>query len=223
MTYHPTACAMCLRHARLLAHLAPYIEKRLVGSAKDKGAPQLLNLGTEDLVTAVAPDIPTELLLQNASVSDDELQTEVAESGYWCCCQHDPQFPAAFAQAPGAPWALFGAGDPLLLTRLRPESAVALVGSRRASVYGREVARTLGRDLAQAGLTVISGLAFGIDACAHRGAPGRRSHRCGSRRRRRHPLPSLTSIAVAAGLRERSRDLRDAARQWPVPLDIPGA
>jgi DNA protecting protein DprA len=53
------------------------------------------------------------------------------------------------------PWALFGSGDPLLLSRLRP---------------GCEIARTLGHDLARAGLTVISGLAFGIDACAHRGA-----------------------------------------------------
>ena len=87
-----------------------------------------------------------------------------------CCCRHDLQFPVALREVPGAPWALFGSGDPLLLSRLHADSAVAIVGSRRASSYGREVARTLSRDLAQAGLTVISGLAFGIDACAHRGA-----------------------------------------------------
>ena len=45
-----------------------------------------------------------------------------------------------------------------------------MVGARRASSYGREVARALGADLAAAGMTVVSGLAFGIDACAHRGA-----------------------------------------------------
>ena len=45
-----------------------------------------------------------------------------------------------------------------------------MVGARRASTYGREVARELGRELAAAGLVVVSGLAFGIDACAHRGA-----------------------------------------------------
>jgi DNA processing protein len=45
-----------------------------------------------------------------------------------------------------------------------------VVGSRRASTYGREVARELARELTAAGLLVISGLAFGIDACAHRGA-----------------------------------------------------
>jgi DNA processing protein len=47
---------------------------------------------------------------------------------------------------------------------------VTVVGARRASSYGREVARELGRELAAAGLVVASGLAFGIDACAHRGA-----------------------------------------------------
>jgi DNA protecting protein DprA len=44
------------------------------------------------------------------------------------------------------------------------------VGSRRATSYGREVARGLGHELAADGLTVISGLSFGVDTCAHRGA-----------------------------------------------------
>jgi len=47
---------------------------------------------------------------------------------------------------------------------------VAVVGARACSSYGAHVARTLGRDLAAAGITVISGLARGVDAEAHRGA-----------------------------------------------------
>ena len=47
---------------------------------------------------------------------------------------------------------------------------MTIVGARRATSYGREVARELGRELAAAGLVVVSGLAFGVDACAHRGA-----------------------------------------------------
>jgi DNA processing protein len=49
-------------------------------------------------------------------------------------------------------------------------AAVALVGSRRASVYGLEMAEKLGYDLASRGVTVVSGMARGIDSAAHRGA-----------------------------------------------------
>ena len=58
---------------------------------------------------------------------------------------------------------LRGAGDAL------DAPAVAIVGSRRATRAGRQFAETLAADLAAAGLVVVSGLAFGIDAAAHRG------------------------------------------------------
>ena len=53
--------------------------------------------------------------------------------------------------------------------RLRDEPAVAIVGTRNPSPYGREVAQALGRGLGAAGVAVVSGLALGIDAAAHRG------------------------------------------------------
>jgi DNA processing protein len=61
---------------------------------------------------------------------------------------------------------LRGGGDPELLAR----RLVAVVGARACSPYGAQVARMLGRELAAAGLIVISGLARGIDGEAHRGA-----------------------------------------------------
>ena len=48
--------------------------------------------------------------------------------------------------------------------------AIAIVGARACSAYGRQIARSLGRDLAAAGLVVVSGLARGVDAEVHRGA-----------------------------------------------------
>jgi DNA processing protein len=61
---------------------------------------------------------------------------------------------------------LRGAGPDETLSR----PAVAIVGARSCSAYGRSVARSLGRELAAAGLVVVSGMARGIDGEAHRGA-----------------------------------------------------
>src|SRR4051812_12424688 len=67
---------------------------------------------------------------------------------------------------------LRGEGDAALLAR----PAVAIVGARACSAYGAQVARMLGRELAAAGVVVVSGLARGIDGEAHRGALEARGH-----------------------------------------------
>jgi DNA processing protein len=169
MSYYPRPCPNCLRRASLLARLAPYIEKFALGVSGNRLA-ELLRLGNHDLAATVAPDCATELHDAAAAASDEQLEAGLAESGCWCCCRHDPHFPVGLRDAPGAPWALFGRGDPTLIEKLRPDSAVTIAGARRASTYGREVARELGSNLADAGLLVIGGLSFGVEACAHRGA-----------------------------------------------------
>lgn len=75
-------------------------------------------------------------------------------------------YPARLAEIVDPPIVLWAAGRADMLER----PAVAVVGSRNASASGIAQARRLGRDLAQAGLTVVSGLARGIDAAAHEGA-----------------------------------------------------
>jgi len=110
------------------------------------------------------------VLAQVAAAPEQRLREELAEAGCWAVCRHDPLYPAGLGDAADAPRALIGRGDPALLVDLTPEGTVTIVGARRASTYGRQVARELGRELAAAGLVVVSGLAFGIDACAHRGA-----------------------------------------------------
>jgi DNA processing protein len=165
----PTACPECLRRARLLAHLAPYIEKVATGSPGSR-SPELLRLCDEDLAKVVAPKVAGRILARVGAVPERVLRDELADAGCWAVCRHDERFPSGLRDAADAPRALTGRGDPALLERLEPEAAVTVVGARRASAYGREVARELGRELARAGLAVVSGLAFGIDACAHRGA-----------------------------------------------------
>ena len=75
-------------------------------------------------------------------------------------------YPLAFENDPAPPAVLFVRGD---LSRLRGRR-VGIVGTRNATGSGRETATTLGRDLASLGVHVVSGLARGIDGCAHRGA-----------------------------------------------------
>ena len=78
----------------------------------------------------------------------------------------DAGYPARLLEAPHPPRVLWADGDLALLDR----PCVAVVGTRRATAYAERVARELGRVLALAGATVVSGLARGVDACAHRGA-----------------------------------------------------
>ena len=77
-----------------------------------------------------------------------------------------PGYPRLLAKIPDPPPVLFVRG------KIGPEdeAAVAVVGTRRASTYGRDVAERFARELAEAGVVVVSGMARGIDAAAHRGA-----------------------------------------------------
>lgn len=165
----PRACLDCLRRARLLAHLAPYIEKVATGAPGSR-SPELLRLSNEDLATAAAPKVAAQVLAQVGAVSERRLEEDLDAAECWACCRHDALYPIGLRDAADAPWALIGRGDPSLLAELQPAGAITVVGARRASSYGREVARSLGRELATAGLLVVSGLAFGIDSCVHRGA-----------------------------------------------------
>jgi DNA processing protein len=76
----------------------------------------------------------------------------------------DAGYPRNLREAYNAPPVLYVRGR----IEERDEWAVAIVGTRQASVYGKEAARMLGAGLARAGVTVVSGLAWGIDTAAHR-------------------------------------------------------
>jgi DNA processing protein len=79
-----------------------------------------------------------------------------------------PAYPAALAGDHEAAPVLFRIGSPAAMAPDRPR--VGMIGTRRATGYGRDVARQLGRELAEAGVGVVSGLALGIDGAAHEGA-----------------------------------------------------
>ena len=92
----------------------------------------------------------------------------LAADGYRFLPRSSPDFPLLLRAIHDPPAGLFlrGAAEPEVLSL----PAAGVVGARASSGYGASVARSLGRELAAAGLAVVSGLARGIDAEAHRGA-----------------------------------------------------
>ena len=81
---------------------------------------------------------------------------------------NDPRFPSALLAISDAPPVLWYRGSLEVLRR----PAVAIVGSRSASLAALEIAEQLARDVAARGIAVVSGLARGVDSAAHRGALG---------------------------------------------------
>ena len=79
----------------------------------------------------------------------------------------DERYPALLRESYDPPIVLYCLGD---FTRAFSQPVVAIVGSRRCSTYGRNVAEKLARELAERGVTIVSGLARGVDTAAHRGA-----------------------------------------------------
>ncbi|WP_229053729.1 DNA-processing protein DprA [Aeromicrobium sp. Leaf350] len=134
-------------------------------------------------VTAVAaacrgesgtPEVPGEWRERLRSSPPDRVLAAGADSGACWVVPGRSAWPVALddldaVDDPGlAPWGLWVRGEG------RPEltRAVSVVGARACTTYGAEVASDLGADLADRGWTVVSGAAFGIDGCAHRGALG---------------------------------------------------
>ncbi len=86
--------------------------------------------------------------------------------GSWVQSVSDVDYSPLLAECSDAPCVLFGRGDASVLAK----PAIAIVGSRRPSLDGCFLAERFAHDLARAGFVIVSGLATGIDAAAHRGA-----------------------------------------------------
>ncbi len=96
----------------------------------------------------------------------DRERERLERSGAVALTWEDPAYPLLLRRIPDPPPVLFVRG------RLREEDrwALAIVGTRRPTAYGRQAAEWFSRELARAGIPIVSGLARGIDAIAHEGA-----------------------------------------------------
>jgi DNA processing protein len=164
-------CAPCLRRTHLLGLLAPRIERAGRGRAAFGG---LLALGDEELVAALGARGDRGVHLAHDAFEPDGACDAIVAAGLGAVCRHGSWYPAPLLDLGDAPAVLHVAGDPGLLADLCADDgtvpAVAVVGARRATPYGLDVAGLLGRGLAAAGITVVSGMALGIDSAAHAGA-----------------------------------------------------
>lgn len=165
----PVPCRGCLRRTWLVGALAGRIEH----ARRERGAQRIaLLLALDDRALMEAVDAPDAVAAAYRRFDRDAALDAARRAGLDVVCRHDPRYPERLAGLPDAPAALHVAGGLERFERLTGEGApgVAVVGARRASAYGLEVARGLGRGLAAAGVTVVSGMALGVDSAAHAGA-----------------------------------------------------
>jgi DNA processing protein len=129
-------------------------------SALDATAPSLEAAGLKrDTIEAIKSPEPREKAAREIE--------ELARIGGEALTLSDDQYPRLLRETYDPPIVIYCLGN---FATAFAQPAIAIVGSRRCSTYGRNVAEKLSRDLAERGVTIVSGLARGIDSAAHRGA-----------------------------------------------------
>jgi DNA processing protein len=167
-----TACDACLRRGYLVGLLAGHIAGLLDGRRHRPA--ELLGLEDVELAMAVGGSHTDEALQFLAHFEPRRARADLERADVQAVCRHRDSYPEPLRDLGDAPAALFCRGRTELLIATEAEPAVTIVGTRDATPYGLDVAHDLGRGLAVAGITTISGMALGIDAAAHRGALGGR-------------------------------------------------
>lgn len=150
----------------LTADVGPILRRRLLERFGD--ATQVLRASEADLqqVPGIGPKISAHIINAKHEVKLEAQLALVREHGLGVLLPKRSDYPRLLAEIHDPPGVLFVRGE------IDPTDALAvgIVGTRRASRYGQQQAERLAAGLARAGVTIVSGLARGIDAAAHRGA-----------------------------------------------------
>ena len=114
--------------------------------------------------TGLHPKLVSNLVNARRDISLDKVMENIHNQGITVLTWSDPDYPSRLREVTPSPPVLYVRGD------IRPDDdwSVAIVGTRRATAYGRQMAARIAAHLARAGITVVSGLARGIDGIAHK-------------------------------------------------------
>lgn len=149
----------------LVPEIGPKRLQQLLGYFGDLG--RAWHAGEGTLRSSGLEPVPLRSLLQARGQLDLQAQFDrIQRSGVTLLTRADAAYPGLLDSLPDAPLVLYVKGE---LTN-EDARALAIVGTRKATVYGRDIATLFARELAQQGFTIVSGLAHGIDAAAHRSA-----------------------------------------------------
>jgi DNA processing protein len=157
-------CERCLARPWLLARLGMHLDR---ARARIEA---LLALPDLDLIDAVGGKQRDVVRSELGCFDPDRARREAVEVGVELVCRCDDAYPVRLRDLDNAPAVLHVVGSRRRFSQLLEEEPVAVVGARRASEYGLGLAEALGRGLGAAGVTVLSGMAVGIDCAAHTGA-----------------------------------------------------
>jgi DNA processing protein len=149
--------------------LTPGLGARMAGKLlREFGSPEaVFNTSLTSLEAQRLPAAVAQALHSRQSMSDAARELAQAQAlGCRLLTWDEPEYPARLREIYDPPPLLYVLGDVELLSR----HLISIVGSRRPTPYGNQIAERLARDLAERGLVITSGLARGIDACAHKGA-----------------------------------------------------
>jgi len=119
-------------------------------------------------VPGIGPQTATAIATCEAGAAVDDQIRRAVRTRSKMVLSDDPRFPYLLKKIYDPPAFLWVRGH--LPLSDGPDPSISIVGTRRPTEYGKRIALELARELAAIGFTVVSGLAYGIDACAHRGA-----------------------------------------------------
>src|SRR5271170_4504675 len=142
---------------------------RLIGKLlRQFGSPEgIFRASLTELEACRLPAAPAQAIKARRAHKDAEAElAQVRKLGCRLLNWDEPQYPQRLLEIYDPPPLLYVRGDVSVLNR----HSISMVGTRRPTPYGNQVAERLGHDLAERGLTIVSGMARGVDSSAHQGA-----------------------------------------------------